>query len=136
MKQLNIIRFCYAPTGTFGYAQSENGVLYTVERPWLSNAHGISCIPEGTFTCAPRFFHKDGYNAVEVKGVPNRQDILIHIANVPKDVEGCIGVGRKLGILMGDWAVLDSKLAFEAFMAEFGSEPFQLTISQIKGATL
>lgn len=136
MKQLNIIRFAYAPLGTFGYAQSENGVLYTVERPWLSNIRGTSCIPEGKYGCKKAFFHKGEYDAIEVEGVPNRDNILIHIANYPTDVEGCIGIGNALGVINSKWAVLNSTLAFNAFMREFSSAPFQLTISQVKGATL
>lgn len=136
MKTLKLVRFAYAPVGTFGYAQSEAGVLYSVERPWLSNAHGVSCIPEGSYECRPTYFHKGGYDAFEVQNVPQRSGILIHIANFPTDVEGCIGLGKKLGTIMGQWAVLESDIGFKAFMLEFGSTPFTLDITQIKGASL
>lgn len=136
MKLVNLIRFCYAPIGTFGYAQTETGVIYTVERPWMSNIKNTSCIPEGEYACEKTFFHKDNYDAIGIKNVPNRDNVLIHIANYPTDVLGCIGVGSGIGSIKGRWAVLNSEATFKAFMAVYSKEPFKLVISQVKGATL
>lgn len=134
MKELELIRVAYTSFGTFGKFVCNSKLLYTVERPWLLNQHDVSCIPEGEFDCKPEFFHKDGYPAVEVLNVPNRQDILFHIANWPENVKGCIGVGKLLGVLSNKWAVLDSTQAFKEFMDFYGKEPFKLRIRQINGA--
>jgi len=135
MKELDLIRVAYAPFGTFGKFVCNSNLLYTVERPWLANQHNVSCIPEGDYLCKPKFFtHGGGYPAVEVLDVPNRSDILFHIANWPENVKGCIGVGNELGVLANKWAVLDSSQAFKAFMDFYGKEPFRLRIRQINGA--
>lgn len=136
MKDLNLTRFCYAPTGTFGEFDCGIAKLYTVERPWLDNVPTLSCIPEGDFLCKPKHFNHGGYNAVEITNVKNRDNILFHIANKPLEVLGCIGVGLQLGIVDNSWAVLNSAAAFKIFMEEFGLEPFNLHIWQIKGAIL
>lgn len=136
MKEFELIRVAYTPFGTFGKFVCNSKLLYTVERPWLANQQNVSCIPEGEFDCKPRFFHKGGYPAVEILDIPNRSDILFHIANWPENVLGCIGVGSGLGVLANKWAVLDSTQAFKEFMDFYGKEPFRLRIRQINGATI
>jgi hypothetical protein len=140
MKRLDLIRTAYFPFGTFGKFLCGSDWLATVERPWLNNASKISCIPEGSYTCVPRFFNKDGYNAIEILNVPNRENILFHIANWPNDVEGCIGVGKTISCLTrvtgsSELAVLNSTEAFKVFMGYYG-EGFELYIRQTTGAVL
>jgi hypothetical protein len=114
----------YNPDGTFGQMTLEDGSVFaTVERPWLNNQVGISCIPEGVYLLTLRDSevvnrtthgrYKRGWN---VTGVPNRSFIMIHIANFPRNVEGCIGVGLKQGFLAGEYAVLQSRDAFDRLM--------------------
>lgn len=121
-------RFCYGPNGTFGHINVDGIILATVERPWLENRPMVSCIPEGEYKCRPRRFYRGGYDAIEVRDVPGRTHILFHRANLPSDVAGCIGVGSRLGTLYGQWAVLDSRSAFDLFMANFGGLKFTLNI--------
>lgn len=129
--QLVLTRY-YTPSATFGQFSTPDGItLYTVERPWLNNAPGISCIPERIYVCEPRRFFRGGYDAIEVTNVPGRTYILFHIANLPRDVLGCIGVGSRLGALGQDWAVLDSRNAFALFMSHYGAG-FTLKIQQYK----
>lgn len=126
---VTIERFCYADSGVFGKLILPSGQhLFTVERPWLNNARGISCIPEGQYLCVPRYYNRGGYKAVEITNVDNRSHILFHVANRPKDIMGCVGVGTKLGSIGGDWAILNSKLGFKAFMDEVGYYEFALKI--------
>lgn len=141
MKRLDLIRVAYFPFGVFGKFLCGTEWLATVERPWLQNARKISCIPEDSYICVPRVFHNKGnpYPAVEVTNVPNRTDILFHIANWPTDVEGCIGVGKLISCLTKnagstELAVSHSTEAFKEFMTYYGSEPFELYIRQIQGA--
>jgi hypothetical protein len=54
---------------------------------------GHPCIPAGAYrvllTPSPHL----GYVTPELLDVPGRSDIRIHIANFPKDLLGCLGVG-------------------------------------------
>lgn len=128
MRELTLERFCFANFGTYGSLDIEGIRIYTVERPWLNNKPSISCIPNGTYICKPRMFFRGGYPAVEIIEVPNRTHILIHKANLPTDVEGCVGLGVRLGAIRDMWACLESKEAFGLFMDWVNNEPFTLHI--------
>ncbi len=68
--------------------------------------------------------------------VPGFTGIRIHIGNFPKDTEGCILVGTKLGIDK----VVNSKIAFDGLMQHFDAarednEGVQITVMDDWGAT-
>lgn len=88
------------PDGTHGCLQAQGQtVCYTLERPWLDNQEGISCIPPGVYQCIKHNSSKFP-DVWEVTGVKDRQAILIHAGNVAiRDSHGCILVG--LGIMLG-----------------------------------
>jgi hypothetical protein len=125
-------RFNLGPDGTFGWMTLEPklavGRLYTVEDDWLDNKPRISCIPVGNYKLHRTIFHKHGYETFEVMNVPGRSRILIHPANTEEDIEGCIGVGMRMGKLWIEkdedtkkynvlkTAVVESKKAFNLFM--------------------
>jgi hypothetical protein len=74
---------------------SVDGVFfgYSLELPWRDNQHDISCVPEGTY---PVKMIDSGHwkrTVPHLLKVPGRDLIEIHIANYPKDIKGCIGVG-------------------------------------------
>ena len=95
---MNLVRFCYSEQGTFGELTLPDGqIIYTVERPWIKNERGVSCIPIGKYQCKPRFYNRGGYDAFEVVGVKGRTHILFHIGNRPRDSKGCILPNEKLG---------------------------------------
>lgn len=97
----------------------------TIELPWRDNQDFISCIPAAIYVCRRSFYHRGGYEVFEIVNVPNRDDIKIHVANFPKDVLGCIGVGMEFGENM----VTRSREAFGRFMKHTaGMEEFQLEI--------
>lgn len=131
MSDLRIDRGC-TPLGTFGTMVMPNGVrLYTVERPWLGNLPSVSCIPAGVYECEPRNFFRGGYKAVEITEVPGRKHILFHIANFPRELEGCIGVCSRLGAIGGEWCGLASRNAFEVFMGFYDTRKFSLEIREV-----
>jgi hypothetical protein len=70
--------------------------LYTIERPWINNVKNISCIPEGFYVVERRHSPRFGDDMWMVIDVPNRTDILIHVANRASDVQGCIGIGTSV----------------------------------------
>lgn len=130
MKVAEMNRFAYSPDGTFGELVTPSGLYYaTVERPWLENKRGVSCIPEGVYVCRPRKFHKGGYDAIEITNVQDRTHILMHVANYPSQVMGCIGINTRHGAINHQWCGLSSKKAFKSLMAELGGETFKLSIT-------
>lgn len=135
MLELSLRRYAWAPFGVFGVLPLPDGEgepIYTAERPWLGNQRWISCIPAGTYVCAPKMFHvtkhPPGYLAIEVRGVPDRDAIFIHRANRPREVEGCIAVGTKVGAINHEWAVLNSGLALDRLLAAIAGAEFRLRI--------
>ena len=134
-----LTRWCYSPHETFGSLLLPfNGTgyrAYTIERPWFENAPFVSCIPEGSYLCRRGHFPKHG-ETFEVTGVSNRSAILFHVANVAKDVQGCIGLGARLGVLDGYWAVHGSAEAFQKFLETLDKvKSFTLVITHHGGTT-
>jgi len=131
MEKIELVRRAQMSFGTYGTIVMPDGqILATVERPWLNNAASISCIPAGEYECRPRRYNRGGYDAVEITNVPDRSYILFHVANVPTDVRGCVGVGNDFGFVKSQWAVTSSKLAFAEFMDQLNME-FILVISTL-----
>ena len=126
MKTICLERFCYHPKGTLGVITIDSQRFYTIERPWLDNAANVSCIPEGTYQTGWRKSPKFG-ETWQIEDVPNRTYILIHAANYPKDVHGCIGLGTSL---MGDkLAVSQSRIAVGLFEGLTKESEWQLEIT-------
>ena len=117
------------PQGTYGLLKFPTGEkFYTCENPWLNNKPFVSCIPTGVYYLEQRHSpvvkrssggeFREGW---EVTDVTNRDYIMIHPGNWPGDVEGCIAVGKKLGIRQNKQGkqaltVLDSRSAFREIM--------------------
>lgn len=89
-----LTRFAYLPTGTLGRLNTDEGQvqIYTLERAWLGNQRFVSCIPEGEYELAP-FNGKRWKGVFELVNVPGRSAILIHPANQPAELAGCIAPG-------------------------------------------
>jgi hypothetical protein len=105
-----------AEFGTFGEYLLNGVRYYTVERPWLDNAPSVSCIPQGTYICKNRKFHRGGYDAIEITNVPGRSHILFHKANLPMELAGCVAPTSTLGVYKKQWAGLNSSHAFRMLM--------------------
>jgi hypothetical protein len=130
MMNLSLLRTENTSDGVFGLLKAGTYTFVTVEDDWKDNAKGQSCIPAGTYRLRRTVFHKHGYEAFEVTGVPGRTRILIHPANTEEDIEGCIGVGLRRGHLqvrdeddpahplVTKRAVVASQEAFRRFMQE------------------
>ena len=133
---ITINRFAYHPTGTLGVMTIPANQLhrfYTIERPWLNNKPFESCIPLGEYTLKWKESPKFDW-CYEVENVEGRTHILLHVANYPTDVVGCIGLGLSL---MGDRiAVGSSKAAMAAFHDVTGGKPWQLRIANAPYAAL
>jgi len=115
----------YETVGTFGIMVLEDGCqLFTVERPYIDNLPNVSCIPEGIYPLRLRSSplivrttkgkYEKGWQVCEV---PGRDLIELHVANYPRDLKGCIGVGMKTGFIGSERAVLKSAVAFDELMS-------------------
>ena len=130
MKQFKLRRIGSNSFGTFGVLiDGDIPFCLTVERQWLNNQVGVSCIPDGIYICRRGQFpkHRDTF---EVTNVPGRTSILFHKGNIDDDSHGCIVLGEQYGYLNRDVAVLASGPAFEEFLKRLeGINEFQLTIT-------
>ena len=130
----------YFPHGTYSILHREDGsqVCCMVERPMLNNKPSESCIMEGTYTAFPNESPKFGSGyALEAKdlgvtrqGPSLRTHILIHKANCPQELQGCLAPGVDFGFVKGEWAVLNSTAAFNALMREFNNEIVSISITK------
>lgn len=131
--------------GTFGTLLLNHGQwsCVTLELPWRDNASGLSCIPPGIYTCKMIDSPKHGH-CYQVMDVPKRNMIEIHAVNFAGDktkinpvtdtyyisqLLGCIGLGRSMGILDGQMAILRSKETVADFERYLGGENFMLDIT-------
>lgn len=138
MRTVTLTRTETSDEGTFGHIMTDTGVcLRTGELPWRENEPGRSCIPVGTYNVVWAYSPTQGY-CYHVTNVPGRLDIEIHPANFVGDrvlglkceMEGCIALGKAVGTMEGQKAVLLSRQAFLTFEAEMDDEPFTLTVCQ------
>lgn len=145
---LKLMRTKQTPDGVFGNLVIASGELQlvTVEDDWRQNLARISCIPDGIYKLRRTIYYKHGYETFEVTGVPGRSRILIHPANTEEDLEGCIGVGLRMGKLLvkkdedtgavnvTKTAVVGSREAFNRLMASMlHVDEATLSISWIEG---
>jgi len=111
-----LVRISMIRDGTFGVLLEENiPFALTVERPWLNNQKGISCIPGGSYSCRRVDSPKFG-NTFEVVDVPGRSEILFHKGNLSDDSHGCIIIGEQFESLKGRCAVWSSDKGFTEFL--------------------
>lgn len=97
MKKLFLHRLEKLADRTLGRLLIFNGTdllarFTTLELPFKNNARQISSIPTGYYKVEPRHAEKFGQHLI-VNDVPNRDYILFHAGNFPKDTHGCILVG-------------------------------------------
>lgn len=130
MDTLTLVRWCYADFGTFGRLSIAGETVYTVERAWLGNEPFVSCIPEGVYRCRSRWYYKGDYEAIEITQVPRRSAILIHKANWPRQLAGCVAPNAWLA--PGDESCpmrgVNSREAFAMLMNAVGGRDFMLEI--------
>ena len=131
MRKLNLVRVSEFGA-TFGVLLDDRIPLcLTLERIWMSNERGVSCIPDGAYVCKRVISPKFG-ETFEVMDVPGRTDILFHRGNLSDDSHGCIILGEEYGLLGNQRGVLSSHRAFAEFMRRMeGQDSFDLDIFPI-----
>lgn len=135
MKNVYIIRTTSSNQGTQGTLVTEGFNCFSLELPWRDNQQNISCIPAGEYIVKIRQSPRFG-KVYWVTKVPNRGYILIHPGNFAGDVskryksnvEGCLLLGKRFGILGKQLAVLTSRITVRRFMEHMEYETFKLNI--------
>ena len=96
-----------------------------MELGWKDNIIGASRIPAGKYLMALEHSPAFNRNLWELKKVPGRSEIKIHIANYYKELKGCIALGKSIkdigtsktnGLLDGVDDMTLSTPAFDDFM--------------------
>ncbi|MPW31925.1 hypothetical protein F9L16_23510 [Agarivorans sp. B2Z047] len=98
-------------------------ICVTVEREWMNNEPFISCIPPGKYHIkhhqSPKFKHCLSIEAkslgVTLEGPSQRTHCLIHAANFPMQLHGCIAPGKEFH--RDTWGVLRSRDALKELLA-------------------
>lgn len=134
---VDLFRLQRSDQGTEGLLVYGEFQCKTLELPWRENKKQISCIPAGEYNVEVRLSNKYG-RIYWVRNVPNRTYILIHSGNFAGDISkgykshvmGCILLGKTMGYLGGQRAVLNSRITVRAFMEEMEYEPFKLRIQE------
>lgn len=129
--KLTLIRMTQTDFATYGRIETEEHeqLCVTLELPWRGNQRGVSCIPAGTYTAVRYRSPKHGVDVWLLKNVPGRTMIELHIANLPRDLNGCIGVGTAFGAVEGQPGITGSRLAFKRLMKRLENQSqIQLTV--------
>lgn len=113
---MKLVRVASNSEGTYGVLlQGEIPFAVTLERPWLDNRKGESCIPPGHYQCVRVQSPKFG-DTFMVKDVPGRSEILFHKGNLADDSHGCILVGEQFNPVLGRPGISASKEGFAEFL--------------------
>jgi hypothetical protein len=106
--KIYLMRTQHTKLGTLGETVVDGHPLFTLERPWLNNQQMVSCVPTGDYQLVPHTSEKFGRTwalvnpALHVVHEPGdvpagatgwRTAILVHPANWPFELEGCIALG-------------------------------------------
>lgn len=92
-------------TGTFKILDEFGNEIFsclTLERPWLDNQKGISCIPTGKYIVQWGHMNSVNKDHYQVFNVTSRTAIFIHGGNRFADSHGCILLGYSSADIDGD----------------------------------
>lgn len=100
----------------------------TLELSWKENAHNISSIPTGVYSCSVQLYHSE--KRYELASVPNRTGIFMHEGNYYTNSLGCILLGVKPSDINKDGQIdiTSTVVTVNDFMAFMKNEPFTLQI--------
>ncbi|BCS94600.1 hypothetical protein DSLASN_02320 [Desulfoluna limicola] len=109
---------------------------FTLELPWRENRPCVSSIPPGTYSMAWRVTRRR--STYHIRNVPKRSYILIHSGNYAGDihkgfkthVEGCVLLGKRMGWLNGQRAVLVSRSTVRQFNKLMAGQNARIIITE------
>ena len=125
--------------GTYGELKLGDRLYKTVEKEWLDNKGFVSCVPDGLYTLSPYdsptkgnvYILENHANNVYKFDTNHRYGILIHIANFPHEVEGCIGIGREHHYINGKLGTTHSADCMHELQRYLGQSEHQIEIKWI-----
>lgn len=129
---ITLKRIARTEDATFGVLLDDSiPFALSLERAWLNNEVGKSCIPVGTYVCKRVQSPKFG-NTFEVTKVPGRSAILFHKGNIHDDSHGCILVGEQFNPVLGENGITASAEGFAEFLRRMaGLAEFLLRIEEV-----
>lgn len=105
--------------------------LHCMERLWLGNAKGASCIPAGRYLVQATQSYKFRRIMYLVQSVPSRSGIRIHSANWPEELQGCVALGTSTTLTAKGKMLLNSRAAVKKFETALGFKDFYLTVVDV-----
>lgn len=135
MRRLTLKRLEATEGGTRGVLMMDGIVIAcTVELPWLNNQVNVSCIPCGVYPVVVHESPSRGW-VFWIKDVPGRTNVQIHVANVPSELRGCVGVGDSFKTLDlhehgPEFGVGNSKLTLQRLLRALPHE-FELEVVDV-----
>jgi hypothetical protein len=131
MKRLRLERRTERPEaiggGWIGHLLDEdNFICYTLERGWNDNRRMVSCIPAGDYLCEMEYSGRFDRPLYELRDVPGRAEIKIHVANFTHQLQGCIALGAALG--RDDLPIKHSRTAVNKFHERLERRSFVLEV--------
>jgi hypothetical protein len=123
-------RLTTSDSGTFGVLLIGGRPYYTtLELPWKNNQKDVSCIPPGTYKSTRMFSEKFQKVLFVLHNVPGRDLIEFHIGNKIENTHGCVLLGSEFS--KTDYAIVDSRVAFDDFMIRMPAEGFDVIVKDI-----
>lgn len=127
MKHIEIKRIAAHKESTIGVLLIDGFPLCaTLEQNWEDNKRNVSCIPTGTYKASVWHSPTRG-DTIRLHDVPDRDSILVHVGNFPRDTKGCILPG--MIFIDGREIVGQSRKAMDAIIQAVGNQPITVTIT-------
>ena len=125
MKHLKLRRMLQSPQTIRGVLEIDGYLFcYTLENADLS-------VPSGSYGLGWRLSPSKGRYLYEVKDVPFRSGVLIHIGNTHVDTTGCILLGMAIGQMGEVPGILQSRIAINLFHEVMNTEDARITIEEM-----
>jgi hypothetical protein len=113
----------YLSNKTIGVLRGDGVDFKTLERPWINNAIGVSCIPEGVYQVVRD--HTGRFKYYEVQDVEGRTNIEFHAGNFVEHSQGCILVGSEFN---NEFNLVNSNNAINELLSTIGDNGFILHV--------
>jgi hypothetical protein len=131
MTEFSLLRVSVSAYGAFGVMMLL-GVPFAVTLEHTYGDPPRPKIPAGEFKMRLSKFYRGGYDTYEVI-VPGHSRILIHKANLPEELDGCIGIGESFNPVNGKPGITSSAMGFMEFMRLTRNRPeLDLSVREIR----
>lgn len=134
-KVVSIIRHSTNELATYGTLRviKNDKIIFeccTLERGWLDNQTGISCIPAGIYNVTKTYSNRFKKPLYLINDVPGRAGIRIHPANFASQLNGCVALGSSFADINNDGIldVTNSVVTQNKFDEVMNNMPFKLEI--------